>query len=115
VDEFRHGSSTENGASWPVDDDNNVHVRGWAIPLATVREVASIHSSGLRPSFGAIVRSRALKLDLPAASRVRLLDPEGRLLSSSDLPSGKTTLALGGYHGLLLVQAGMQRARILVP
>jgi hypothetical protein len=115
VDEFRHGSSAENGASWPVDDDNNIHVRGWAIPLATVRAVASIHSSGHRSSFRAIVRSGALELDLPAASRVDLLDPAGRRLSASDLPAGKASLALGGYHGLLLVQAGVQMARILVP
>ncbi len=112
-----HGSSIENGTSWPIDGDS-VLVRGWNISYAEVMDATSSVTRFQKalPGIQIGVVGVNLQISLAKACAVDLLSADGRILSRHELGAGKSTVRIpGGAHGLLMARTNEGITKVVVP
>lgn len=110
-----HGSSIENGTSWPIDGDS-ILVRGWNLPLEDVLGIAtSVDPTRIRKSgFSARLVGTSLAIASTRSGTVEVLSATGRTLVRRDVAAGDNTLQIPvGTRGMLLVRSAEGAVKIL--
>lgn len=110
-----HGSSIENGTSWPITGDS-ILVRGWNLPLEDVLAMAaSVDPAKTRGSgFSARLVGTSLEIASPRSGAVEVLTASGRTLLRRDVAAGKSTLRIpAGVNGMLLVRSAEGVTKIM--
>lgn len=110
-----HGSSIENGTSWPIGGDS-ILVRGWNLPLEDVLGMAtSVDPAKTRGSgFSARLVGTNIEIASPRSGAVEILTASGRVLARRDVSAGKSVLQLpAGVGGMLLVRSAEGVTKIM--